>query len=198
MIKIANGRILIISAPRVGSTAFAECIASYNNKKFYSEPLTSSSSEIINNFKKSMISNERLVVKVHAHTFFKYYEDFKMRSFYKIRIRRKSVVDQIASDYLAMERKKWWYSADDVYHDLKKDVKIDIERICISIDAITKMNRFLDTFDFLEGIQFNSEVYYEDIKETMSDMNLVTSTTTHPENYQELLDTIQKYISVIE
>lgn len=193
MMKIVNGRILIISAPRVGSTAFAECIASYNNKKFYNEPLTSSC-ESMNDFKKSMIANERLVVKVHAYAFFKYYDNFKMRSFYKIRIRRKSVVDQIASDYLAVERKKWWYSTDDAQHDFKKDIKIDIERVCLSIDSITKMNRFLDTFDFLEGIQFNSEVYYEDIKETMSNMNLVASVTPHPENYQELLDTIKKYI----
>jgi hypothetical protein len=53
MFKINSEKIIIISAPRTGSTAFAEWLASYNNKKCYNEPLTSSL-EIANNFKKSM------------------------------------------------------------------------------------------------------------------------------------------------
>jgi LPS sulfotransferase NodH len=179
-------RILIISSPRVGSTAFAEWIALAGNKKFYNEPLTTP--DFIENFIESLVLGEDFVLKFHAHEFFHYQACLDLKEFYTIRIRRKDVVKQIASDYIALTRQQWHYTNDSDSTE-SESIIINIDALQNSIQNINNMNMELYKFGLLHKI--DSDVYYEDIKEFLQEHKDITAKLTPlPKNYQTLLKII--------
>jgi hypothetical protein len=181
------GRILIISSPRVGSTAFGEWVALCNNKKFYNEPLTTP--DLIEDFNESLNQGEDFVLKFHAHEFFYYQDLLNLKEFYTIRIRRKHIVKQIASDYIALTRQQWYYTNDS--ESESDNIIIDMEAIKNSIQNINSMNKELFEFDLQQNIKFDSDVYYEDMKENLQDhVNIISDLTPLPKNYQTLIEII--------
>ena len=181
------GRILIISSPRVGSTAFGEWVALCNNKKFFNEPLTTP--DLIEDFNESLNQWEDFVLKFHAHEFFYYQDLLNLKEFYTIRIRRKDVVKQIASDYIALTRQQWLYTNDSESVE-SASIIINMDALQDSVQNINNMNMELYKFGLLHKI--DSDVYYEDIKEMLhSHKDITAKLTPLPDNYQTLLDIIE-------
>ena len=197
MFKINNPRTIIISTPRCGSSALTEYIASFNDIIKFNEPyLKTNKGETIEDFKTAITENNPFVVKIHALDFYKYNYEFPIGNYFKIRIRRKNLVEQIASTYVSIERSTWVYRKKTKLDEmLVGEVDIDSKKIQRSIWIIKRYNRFVDTYDFLQDVKFDMDVWYEDIREELehhSNISLVK--TPLPSNYNDLIKSIEKYI----
>jgi len=191
--------LLILAAPRSGSTALGQYLLNYfPTASYIPEPdwiLHKS------NVMKSFIDN----IKDHNHNFivkilfyrFKWFYDKDTKDFLlssttsKIRLRRRDVVSQMASLYIAMYR-NW------IYHYLDKNnlnqhdpIEIkDDQNMDWVIHEILNANKLLDNCD----IKFDLDLYYEDLP---SLDGTGFNKTPLPENYVDIKEFFTKKLKKI-
>jgi hypothetical protein len=205
--------IIIISSPRTGSNALVEYYERTYKLAYFSEPDSNKAvieSELtdenwtpgelsIENFLEFIKTSDMYVVKIQSSNLFAYYPESYVKEMiaqraFKIKLQRRNFEEQVASLYLAWNRKIFKYSHQDDHLDGKEyssEIEIDHDEIDKYIDMLKIYN--IDDFKRLEemGMKFDAEVYYEDLGLIEAHSSIITP---RPSNYDELLNEIKKKI----
>lgn len=197
MFEIKKLPVLILSTPRSGSTALSSVIWKQENDKhpgchYFSEPdwlnldKRSFNIERLNNFYKVCQTTDNFVVKCHYYRFIEFYRqdirELLLSKAFKIRIRRKNIISQIASMYIAVNRNnKYHYTIDDSIEPY--NVPIDENLIKNRIEYSRFSNSLIDN----AAIDFDLNLYYEDL-ENLNQSGHIES--IKPQNYRQLCDYI--------
>jgi hypothetical protein len=203
MIEITKRPIVIFSSARTGSNMLANyikknCIG--RPPVIFIEPDQSGNQLDIFTRYCDLDSEKNFLLKVHLYNLSLYDPDIvkfltESPSVFRIKLQRRDVVRQIASQYIAsMRNNKWHYYA---YETMRKNnyadpVPIDTDMLVGATALILKHNRaFVDC-----GIQTDLDVLYEDLPSINDDS--ATVVTPKPANYQEILDAIGRYSKFID
>jgi len=179
--------VVILSSKRTGSTFLTYYICELlknecNNLHQFIEPSESNQMqkllEVIDN-------NENYVLKMHAYDLITKYSPkvkniINTHNCFLIRIRRRNILDQLTSYYIANERNIWEYSNNTQYDNTVK--KIDMDRIKRIINRLYTYNQAIDNFPE----PFDVDIYYEDLP--IVDGKSIK--TPAPENYDEIRNSI--------
>jgi len=186
--QISRLPVVILSSKRTGSTFLTHHICESlkndcNNLHEFIEPAESNQ---IQKLLEVIDNHENYVLKVHAYDLITVYPSkikniIDTHNCFLIRIRRRNIIDQIASHYIASERNIWGYNKDTLYDTAVK--KIDINRIKRSIGFISTYNQAIDNFSG----SFDLDIYYEDLP--IIDGKSIK--TPNPENYEEIWKMIE-------
>lgn len=181
--------IIILSSKRTGSNAIYNELCSYVKDKRddvqnFSEPSESRNSEMMNALADAIKQGTPFIMKAHCYDLITVYPkqilEFVNRCFL-IRIRRKNLVNQISSHYIASQRNKWSYGlAEDTFE--VPQLEIDLARVNRSIKFILAYNRSADNYI----AKVSLDLYYEDL--IFNNPN--SSITPKPCNYDVLKQTI--------
>ena len=184
MFNINKTPIIIISAPRTGSTALGSYLSrKFLNIKYFPEPDFTGNLDIVK-FEKHFLSGNNFILKAHAFNLPKYnpstikivcYTDLT----YKIRIRRKDVAKQVVSLYIASSRGEKYHFKKAQY-DLNDTIPIDKIKMIACIDFIIEKNKILEN----NNTQFDLDIFYEDIVIPDNDYHIVPK----PTNYENLVE----------
>jgi len=172
---IENKPILILSSPRTGSTMLADSIAEKTGRRFFNEPAQKTIT-----FHKFLIYDNRqknYVLKEHTLTFLQKYTDYINQPLYKIRIRRRNLIDQVISNYIAVNRKQWLFNEGETITDT---IKLDKGYLNDSLEFIKRFNKETDLFEH----KIDLDLYYEDLNIP----NSTTIPTPKPLNHKELTE----------
>ena len=179
--------VLILSAPRTGSTALGRYIkntCNIENISYFTEP-----QQVIGQyklFKECFNSSKNYILKEHLHIFNREYSKSivaaVMANSYKIRIYRKDFIKQVVSAYITYERNNQtqYVTASDL--QISDTVDINITQLSHIIINLKKWNNELANSD----ISFDITTCYEDL----GHLNLNISgyyKTPQPLNYNELI-----------
>lgn len=169
--------ILIVSSPRTGSTILAQYISKILNYKLFIEP--SITEKDLHRFLMFSDFNKNYVLKEHASVYsLKYDSVFKQQLFFKIRIRRKNIFNQILSTYIAASRKKFFYDKDKTF--IQDKIKLNEEFLLETVLYIKNCNKVLDAF----SERIDMDLYYEDL-----DIPIIHGTPTpKPVNNEEFVN----------
>jgi hypothetical protein len=185
MIKINRFPVIIFSSPRTGGTAFGHHLAKNNpGIKFFNEN--------ISDFIEYSNKNKNCIIKVIGRSLSNYPNSFINYAFskhtLKIKIQRKSLLDQIASFYVARKRQWWEYYNKTPEKIFERDIiSIDEKLIDSSIHEIKADNLIISKIDT------DFEFFYEDIP----NFDSPTIITPHPINYDEIKQAILSRINYI-
>lgn len=188
MINYDNIRfpIVIFSTARSGSSALAFGIHDQfkDIPAFYEPDRTSDEmNELLSHAEKS----KEFLTKIHVFNLAKYptwFVNYITQSSepFKIKIRRRNVVEQAVSLYIEYYRKKWIYFRNESY----PTDTIEINEILLdaAFKSILIQNQQMDDFN----INVDLTLYYEDLTfaETSLDM------TPKPENHNQILSAMEK------
>lgn len=167
--------IIILSSPRTGSTSLGDFLSKKYNIVYYCEPN--------GNF---LPIKEEYILKFHARDLKKYPSQIISKIFkndcFLIRIRRRNLVSQIASNYVSLKRGRWNYKSDTVLEP--ESMEIDNDLVDISIKTVKIYNQHLETLI----VNYDMDLYYEDIILDIQATDYVI--TPKPLFYDELKDII--------
>lgn len=180
-----NLPLIIISTPRSGSSMLLNHLCdTHNISKRFNEPQFHNRMEEFENYTQN---NTNYAIKVHARDLLRFYQPqtidliLNTTKAYRVRIRRKNVVEQIASFYTAKINNIWSYSVDDIEVE---DIIINTGRIKHEVGAIKSFNEALDNIK----TTFDLDVFYEDLLPMPNNKH---KKTPKPSNYGTLLATIE-------
>ena len=200
--------IVILCSPRTGSTALLFHLANKYNLTIFGEifmgikdimhsspkireDTLNGRKEYFNLIKKN---DQNFILKLMPKEInaFSSYDNLLKSDCYKIRLTRNSVIDQIASLYIAHQRKKLHTYDDEVQNQY--DVKIEKMEIIDCIESITHSNFLCKELPYV----YDMNVAYEDLK-FIPNTHGTTRTSNHtytkkPNNYLELCEVIRKLI----
>ena len=136
----------------------------------------------------SQFQNKNLIVKAHAYDIINYWQylknyvfnKFKSNNFYVVRIRRRNLVEQSISAYIAILKKNWNPNKE------LKAIPIRYGLLKFTVNMVKKYNDSCDNFDY----SFNEDLFYEDL-------NLATKRITKSikvENYDKLYSLTKQVI----
>jgi hypothetical protein len=185
---ITKTPILILASPRTGSTVLGEYIKTLCNKnlRYFIEP-DYQGPKAVEEFELFSKQSKDFIIKCHLINLLEYdtsVSSYLLEESFKIRIKRKNIVKQVASMYIAHKRNlKWHYSKEEL--GLVDSVHIDRLHIQNCIHYIANANKILDDAPYV----FDMDLSYEDLP-TIRCNNYCT--TPKPKNYDELLDVIQQ------
>lgn len=179
--KINRYPVTVISTSRSGSTALAQLISNSHNLVYYKHPKYINFDQ--DNFLQFIKTNSNWILKIHADELICYYSSWLkfIKTTFLLRIRRKNIINQIASHYIATIRNEWSNT------ELKNnDVEliIDQTKILNSIHAIQKENLFVEKIP----LKFDLDLWYEDLN--LDDSGFYK--TSKPNNYENIIDIINK------
>lgn len=178
--------IIILSSKRSGSTAIYNDLCAYvkdkrSDVRNFNEP---SNTGMLDDLVDTVSQGAPFIMKVHCYDLITVYPkqilEFVNRCFL-IRIRRKNLVNQIASHYVASQRNKWSYGLNADTFEVTHS-EIDRTRINRSIKFILAYNRSLNNYT----ANVSLDLYYEDLIFNNSNSLL----TPKPSNYDILRQTI--------
>ncbi len=196
--------IIVFSTPRVGSTAVSQYIRSkcQPNLPYFFEP--DYLDKTLLEFQEYFTNHKTFILKLHYYALQKYPKDIveyicTSPDAFRIRLRRRNFVNQIASLYTAhtrnlplpRENKKWHFvkGIDNVETTTNETIEIKDQRIKDIISFLNKVNSEIND----SQINFDLDLYYEDI------CNEITNTTVFvapkPKNYAELIETINHHLN---
>ena len=190
MFAITKFPVVILSSPRTGSTASTHDVWDQLKKtnqdiELFVEPISTSDRE---NLITAIDNKKPYVLKIHAGDIWRYpikiQNSINNNDCFLIRIRRKNLIDQAASLYIARSRNIWSYSSTTAY-----DRTIDIDEWKIK-QVIKIMNRYNTTLDNYSVI-FDLDLYYEDL----NFFNNYALKTPQPDNYDLLCKTIEEILT---
>ena len=192
--NITKFPVIILSAPRTGSTALLYELGDFSDIPIINEPLNSinlSEEDNINFIKLLLSDTKRCIVKVHIHDLLtpkfdktKIIQDILLNHIKKnnaslIRIRRKDVIAQIASYYISITRNVWETPTTSIVPStIYNSVPIIPSQLAFAVHIILSCNKSLN--EFTEPIDI--DVWYE---EADFPGNKVIP-TPKPENYLEI------------
>ena len=198
MYTITKRPIVILSAPRTGSTVLGEYIRKIckdRTIRYFDEPDNPVKNKM-EDFLEHIEKTEKYIVKTHLYDIHRYSPHLvnfftTSDSVFRIRIRRKSFVDQVASYYVAVARGKKW-----IFNKNKdKDCDFDTDTIDIDKNMLEQHIRYLYKCNQVlnnSQLNFDLDLYYEDLP-AMN--NVLFYVTPKPTNYQVLLDTAKETMS---
>jgi hypothetical protein len=108
----------------------------------------------------------------------KYSSEFLKQPSYKIRIRRKNIFEQVLSNFVAANRKKFLYNKDETF--IQDKIELNESYLLESLEFIKNYNRETDLF---RG-NIDLDLYYEDLYIT----DTYTIPTPKPINNEELVN----------
>lgn len=192
--EITKFPVFMLISARTGSTAFAGAIARHYDLIHYGEPESLPDRvERINQFREFSKTSNRYLLKTNTFNMYTYYPrsliDYYLTSdtVFKIRLRRRDRIAQMASAYIASQRKIWVYRDNHSYNKIYNTVKIIDEQIDLNITIINNCYRLYDNLD----VKFDADIYYEDL-------GLIEDTdafkTPLPDNYDELIAAFHRRI----
>lgn len=189
--------IFILSSPRSGSTVLSDAIAkTFPSLKQFNEPDNDPvhMAEFLNYIS---TSKPNYMLKAHGYSVWQPHPEYNIEypreiardlmhsnSIFKVSIRRRNIVKQIASLYIAKKRNKWIYDNTDVkkYNPFDEiDIDVEFIRFCIRL-----INRDYTLYNMCKTLDYN--IFYEDIIVENEEI----SRTPLPVNYEILLNEIQK------
>ena len=189
MFNITKTPILIISSPRTGSSVLGSYLQTLYDVPYFKEPDYTGGKEMTD-FYDYFSQSKNFILKIHYIHLNRYRSDitnYLIENAYKIRIRRKNIVEQIASFYIATERGLRWHFRNTDQLNLVDTLNIDIAKIKQNILYIKYANYKLKS----APINFDLDLYYEDLPE-MTDAGYYI--VPKPSNYNELLSTITELV----
>ena len=181
--------IIILSSPRTGSSFLSEIIASsYPNLKLFSEPDANNLMDSFNEYSKN--SNE-YILKCHLFNLVKYpivIKKIVTCDAFLIKLRRRNVIEQMISHYVALIRRKWYYDVHSA--QTYRETTITIEDKIIE-KAVRQINEFNEPAG-LSNIKYDLEIYYEDFINNNTDVyNTKSTITPKPINHNEIYQLIK-------
>ena len=191
MFTITKTPILILSSPRTGSTVLTAYIKSMCEKDigYFQEPDYYGQLEI-DKFKEYFNHSKNFILKCHfmyLHRYGTTVSEYLLDNAYKIRIRRKDFVKQVASLYIARTR-------NNQFHYQNKEELNFVDTISINTRHINQYIMYLKTTNYKldhASVNFDLDLYYEDLP-AINDAGFYIA--PKPANYDELLDTITKLV----
>ena len=203
--------VVIIASPRTGSSALVYHISNTYNLSRITEPYMitsdflklSKESQYWNLYHRKKLSthlknaNDKFVVKLMLNeiTIFSPYESILQKDCFKIKLTRSSIIEQIASAYIADMIKKNHSYDNETFDDFI--VKIDTLKLINTIEAITNTNFIINNLN----LEYDLDLRYEDlglIENTMDSEGKSLVVNKKPNNYDEILSTIKKLISTFK
>ena len=187
--------IFIVSTPRSGSNIFLELVKKeFPGIKTFSEPDTSAG--IMSGLVNAIEINRQFITKIHilhlarkcSDTMLHY--DSHVKEFllsdktFKVAIKRKDIISQIVSRYIAVSRDTWFYSDERARDNANNNIGIStcLMQTCIDVT--------LENVSLMQNTAVDMEYYYEDIIAKFN--NDVPSTynlrSPKPANYQLIVD----------
>jgi LPS sulfotransferase NodH len=190
MFAITKFPVVILSSPRTGSTALTLDI--WNQLKkidqdmgLFVEPTNAGDRE---NLITAIDNKKPYVLKIHAGDVWRYpikiQNSINNNDCFLVRIRRKNLIDQVASLYIARSRNIWSYSSTTAYG---QTIDIDREQIKKTIKITNRFNTTLDNY----SVTFDLNLYYEDL----DFFNNYVLKTPQPDNYDLLCKTIEEILT---
>jgi hypothetical protein len=183
--EITKLPIIIVTTPRTGSTAFADHLGvKFPKLKLWKEP--DHDLEQLSDFLKYAKNNNNYILKIITTGMMKYEYWFREKIFdescYIIKLKRRSLVEQAASLYIATTRKIWSYHEKNI-DNYKIGLPIDINEFEIK-NIIQSLKADISLTDCL---LCDITLFYED----MSDLNSIHIRTPKPTNYTDLINKIE-------
>jgi hypothetical protein len=182
--NIDNKPIAIICGPRTGSTVLSDYLARQYDLTNFEEAYSSLSGAQV---AVDLSTNPRFLFNVKYPQINQSNVDDIMRLYnqsFRIRLRRRDVVKQIASLYLILVRQISDYKTHqslDVY-----DISINEQKLLWCVNSVKKCNHGLDTWPH----PVDADIFYEDLKFDNTSFQIYHK----PTNYDLLLDRVQKLI----
>jgi hypothetical protein len=184
--EIKKTPIVIIASPRTGSNSLANHMGVvFSQLKLFKEPdhIESYLAEFLDYAK----NNNEYIIKIIASSLIRYPDWIKDIFFngssHVFRLKRRSLVEQIASHYIARHRDVWYYNIknfDDWRYKIEGPIDIDVNLI----DSTIQMVKY--DIELVNRLHSDSVIMYEDMIDLVSqDMK-----TPLPANYLELIDVI--------
>jgi LPS sulfotransferase NodH len=187
MIQIPSDKpVVIFCSYRTGSTALCDYFAKQHKWANFDEVFHPLLLKRLESFKDHIIrwDKKRYVIKIMPdqmkNQHLSLIEDLILQSTL-IRLKRKSVVDQIASFYICCQLEQWHYT-DSEYKDFS--VNLDPYKLAYSIEYILNNNVALDNIKY----KFDYELDYDDLGHLSSMYKL----SQKPKNYLELQNHIKE------
>lgn len=182
--------IVIFSTPRTGSTVLGEYVKSLCNDPdlvYFLEPDYRGFAGI-EEFEDHCKQSKNFIVKLHYMHLYRYGRTMAnyltmSDQVYRIRIRRRDVVQQIASFYIALARQNKWHFK----HEDQPDhaaIIVDPAKLNQAKWHILHSNKELDT----TSVKFNMDLFYEDLPK-IEDPKY--RPTPEPANYIEVLQAVR-------
>jgi LPS sulfotransferase NodH len=187
MVTVTKYPVLIIGAPRTGTTVLSRQVREHNPnlKEYFHEP----SKDMIQ-FQKFLEygkNNDDYLIKLQGKQLSEYPDWFlkKLSSndMFIIKMRRLDIIKQITSFYIASSRNKWYYGRDIDW--VAEEIKIDLRLINNSITHIETENTIVDQ------INYDVEVLYESIENVIPN-DVHSLKTPQPSNYEEIKQAIEE------
>jgi hypothetical protein len=188
--------IVIISSIRTGSTGLL-----FELEKIFLEkgisPLVLNEPIVYNNKSDSVIpflksiNNNQFILKVHAYDL-QYYPKYFIKklennSYYIIRLRRKSIIDQCLSLYISLYTKIWINTTETNKQLENTTIEISEQLLHKTVEDVKKFNKAIDNCAY----KFSLDLIYEDLELTKTfTIKRKTSIT-----YEELRSRISKMIT---
>lgn len=183
--------IIIVSSARTGSSVFADYLAKKFSLNTFIEPKTRNEVELDNYINKNCTD---YVLKFHAIDF-QYYENLDIfNNAAIIACKRKNIINQIASYYVAHQKNKWFYKKWDVNLHEQNAIELIESDIIYAVNKIIKFNYALENFH----LDFDAVFHYEDLDngEFYKITNFVE--TPKPKNYESLKNNIKCILKTYE
>lgn len=181
---------LILSSPRTGSTMLGEYVKTcsvYPGARYFIEPSYTGKLE---EFQKYFAISKLFVLKAHYSHLDQYGTDiveYLLKHAFLIRIRRRDIVKQIASFYIAQARQFKWHFTQPEELAMNDIVPIKHNNLASTVEEIFEFNNAIDS----STIKFDLDLYYEDLPKIQNTKYFLTP---QPQNYQELLAEVEKLV----
>lgn len=195
MFQINKRPIVVLSAPRTGSTALTAYIRKMSNdssiQAFYEPDAVGGR---MNEFLQVYNSDSKnFIVKTHLMNIERYSPEIAnffttSDSVFRIRIQRKDLIKQIVSYYIAVSRGNKWHYRNVNELDIVDNISIDNSMLQNHVKHIIRGNKILKE----SKINFDLNLFYEDLPEMN---NLSFYINPKPVNYQEIFDAVTKIVS---
>jgi len=187
-LKISKLPIIILGTARTGSSVLANhLVLKYPKLQIWNEP--EHNPKTLSNFIEYAKSKDDYIIKILVGSLHQYpiwFIRLKLlsKACHLIKIKRRSLIHQVASYYIALDRDIWYYfyTESNKWKDSIIPINIDKEIIKYIINVIKNDNEKIEPF------LCDSTFFYEDIKNQLFAPDLKTP---KPINYTDLLKNIE-------
>jgi hypothetical protein len=196
MFKITKMPVLVIGAPRTGTTVLSEWILKKNPEitQSFFDPTIPKFKDRYEKFISyaNNNSNKDYLVKANGINYIEFPSWFREKIIAKevfiIKNQRLNVEKQIASYFIAQSRKTWYYNKKNLDKFNDSVIAIDTELLDYSIKNVFGDN------EIVKEIPADISVIYENIQDNITEDTYCIKTPL-PSNYQEILNIIKTRIS---